>query len=59
MRLTNGLSAFPIQNKLVFINNPRSLTRNPPNCTILDNNRVFKNFILASQNLIDIILDKK
>ena len=37
-----------MKGKLVFIKGPRSLPRNPPNCTILDN-WVFENFILADE----------
>ena len=33
--LANGVSTFFINGKLVFSNGPRSLPRNPPDCTIL------------------------
>ena len=33
--LANGLSTFFINGKSTFINGPRSLARNPPDCTIL------------------------
>ena len=42
--LANGLSTFFINGNPVFSNVPRSLPRNPPNCTILDN-WVFDNLI--------------
>ena len=32
--LANGLSTFLITDNAVFSNGPRSLTRNPPNCTV-------------------------
>ena len=35
--LANGLSTFFIKGKPVFNNGPRSIPKNPPNCTILDN----------------------
>ena len=41
MLLANGLSIFPIKSNLVFINGPKSLTKNPPDCPILCN-RVLK-----------------
>ena len=44
--LANGLTTFFINRKQVFSYGPRSLPRNPPNCTILDS-LVFDNVILA------------
>ena len=38
--LADGLSSFFIKDKHVFSNGPKSLPRNPSNCTILDN-RIF------------------
>ena len=35
--LANDLSKFLIIGKSFFSNGPRSLTRDPPDCTILDN----------------------
>ena len=35
--LVNGLSTFLIKDKPVFSNGPRSVPKNPPNCTILGN----------------------
>ena len=35
--LANGLSTFFIKSKTVSSNNPRGLSTNPPNCTILEN----------------------
>ena len=35
--LANGVITFFINGNLVFSNGPRSLPRNPPNCTIPDN----------------------
>ena len=35
--LANGLITFFIKGNPVFSNGPRSLPRNPPDCTILDN----------------------
>ena len=35
--LANGLNTFFINGSPVFNNGSRSLPRNPPNCTILDN----------------------
>ena len=32
--LVNGLSTFPIKGNPIFNNGPKSLTNNPPNCTI-------------------------
>ena len=40
--LAYSLSTFPINGKLIFSDGPKSLLRNPPNCTIVDN-RVFEN----------------
>ena len=36
MLLANGLITFFIRDKFVFSNEPRSLSRNPPDCMILD-----------------------
>ena len=33
----NGLSTFRNKSKSLFSNGPRSLPRNPPDCTILEN----------------------
>ena len=46
--LANNLSTFRIKSNPVFSNGPRSLTLNPPKCTILDS-WVFENFILADE----------
>ena len=46
--LGNDLSTFRIKSNPVFSNGPRSLTLNPPKCTILDS-WVFENFILADE----------
>ena len=46
--LGNGETVFFIKGKLNFINGPRSLPRNPSNCTILDS-QVFKNLILTDE----------
>ena len=35
--LVSGLSIYFIKGKLVFIKGLRSLPKNPPNCTMLDN----------------------
>ena len=48
MLLAKSISTFFIKGKLVFSNGPGSLTRNSPDCTLLDN-RVFDNFILANK----------
>ena len=48
MLIVNGLSAFPIKDKTVFSNEPRSLSRNPLKCIILDD-WVFENVILANK----------
>ena len=48
MLIVNGLSAFPIKDKPVFSNEPRSLSRNPLKCIILDD-WVFENVILANK----------
>ena len=46
--LANGLSTFLIKGKPVFSNGPKSLSRNPHDCTILCN-WVFDNSILADE----------
>ena len=46
--LGNGLIIFFINDNPVFNNKARRLTRNPPDCIILDN-RVFKNLISADE----------
>ena len=46
--LSNVLGTFFIKGKRVFINCPRSLPKNPPDCTTL-NSRVFHNFILPDE----------
>ena len=46
--LANGLSTFPINDKSVFINGPKSLPKNPPDCPTLCN-WVFVNSILAKE----------
>ena len=48
MLLDNGLITFSINCKTVFSNGPRSLPRNPPNCTILDS-WVFDSLILTDE----------
>ena len=48
MLLANGLSTFPIKGNPVFSNGPKSLHKNPPDCTILFY-WVFNNFILAEE----------
>ena len=46
--LANSLSTFPIKSNPVFSNGPKSLPKNPPDCTILCNS-IFDNFILADE----------
>ena len=46
--VANGLSTFFIKGKPAFSTGPRSLTRNPADCTILDS-WVFNNFILGHE----------
>ena len=46
--LANGLSTIPIKDNPVFSNDPKSLPRNPRNCSILCN-WVFDNFTLANE----------
>ena len=46
--LANGFSKFFIKSKLVFNNDPKSLPKNPPDCTI-SHNSVFDNFILTDE----------
>ena len=46
--LANGLNTFFINGSPVFNNGSRSLPRNPPNCTILDN-WVFDNLISVEE----------
>ena len=46
--LANGLSTFPIKGNPVFSNGPKSITENPPDCSILCQ-CVFDNFILAEE----------
>ena len=47
--LATGLSTFPIKDKPLFSNGPRSLSRNPLDCTILDN-WAFDSLILANES---------
>ena len=47
--LATGLSTFPIKGKPLFSNGPRSLSRNPLDCTILDN-WAFDSLILANKS---------
>ena len=47
--LATGLSTFPIKGKPLFSNGPRSLSRNPLYCTILDN-WAFDSLILANES---------
>ena len=49
--LANGFTTFPIKDNPVFNNGPKSLPKNPPDCTILDN-WVFESFILAEKALL-------
>ena len=49
--LNDGLSIFFIKRKPVSSNSPKSSTRNPPDCPILDN-WVFENIILADEPFI-------
>ena len=53
--LANGVTTFFINDNPVFSNGPRSLARNPPNCTILDN-RVFDNLISTDDLLAKALL---
>ena len=46
--LANGLSTFFINGKPILNNAPKSLPKNPPDCTTLCN-WVFNNFILADE----------
>ena len=46
--LANGLSIFFINDNAVFSNGPKSLPKNPPDCSVLCN-RVFDSFILAEE----------
>ena len=46
--LANGLSIFLIKGNPVFINGPKSLSKNPSDCPILCN-WVFDNFILVDE----------
>ena len=46
--LANSLSTLPIKGKPVFSNGPKSLPKNPPDCSILCN-WVFDNFTLAEE----------
>ena len=46
--LANCLSTFPIKGNPVFNNGPKSLPKNPPDCTIVDN-WVFENLISANE----------
>ena len=48
--LANGVSLFFINGKSTFINGPRSIPGNSPNCTMLDK-RVFDNFSLAYESI--------
>ena len=47
--LATGLSTFPIKGKPLFSNGPRSLSRNPLYCTILEN-WAFDSLILANES---------
>ena len=51
--LANGLNTSPI--KGYFSNDPKSLARNPPDCSILFN-WVFYNFILSEEILAKVLL---
>ena len=46
--LANGLSTFFINSEPIFINGPRSLPRNPPNCIFLEI-WVFDSFMLVNK----------
>ena len=46
--LANVLSTFPLNDNPLFNNGPKSLPKNPPDCTMLCN-WVFDNFILAEE----------
>ena len=46
--LANVLSTFPLNDNPIFNNGPKSLPKNPPDCTMLCN-WVFDNFILAEE----------
>ena len=46
--LANGVSTFFINGRPTYINGPRNLPRNPPDCTILDR-YIFDNFILVDE----------
>ena len=48
MVLANGFSTFFIKSNPVFSNGPKSLPKNPPDCTILCN-WIFDNFIFADE----------
>ena len=48
MYLANGLSTFFNNGNPVFSNHPRSLPRNPPDCTVLVS-WVFDDFTLADE----------
>ena len=48
MFLANGSSTFSTIDDLVFINSPKGLPKNPPDCTILCN-WVFESFTLAEE----------
>ena len=47
--LANGLSIFLIKGNPVFSNGPKSLPKNPPNCTFLCN-WVFNYFLSAEES---------
>ena len=47
--LATGLSTFPIRGKPLFSNGARVLSRNPLDCTILDN-WAFDSLILANES---------
>ena len=47
--LANSLRVFPIKDKAVVSNGPKSLPKNPPDCAILCN-QVFDNFTLADDS---------
>ena len=46
--LANVLSTFPLNDNPLFNNGPKSLPKNPPDCTMLCN-WVFDNFILSEE----------
>ena len=50
--LANVISTLFVNGKLIFINGPGSLCRNPLNCTILDS-WVFEHFVLANELFVN------